>query len=264
MNPMTLERLPDGSVRVAHLDEWNLRMLQRIPALASAGDDEEAQRRLFPAPIFPGDAKEEALEDWKEFVKPGIEELFNDSLHRVTEDLNRAALEPSPPPVVEADAAPAAKARKTAKKNTRATTAKKAAKSPAAKKTTRSGTAKKAAKSKVAKKTGGTPASRTRKPSTAKEQPEPETPRPKRRKPGPGISPPATPRWHFDIPAEHVEDWYRAMNQVRLMLSEKYEAHRTDDAHIAGMFISGNMESLIQYELFTSLCSWWVTSVLRP
>ncbi|HEX2750728.1 MAG TPA: hypothetical protein VHM91_22175 [Verrucomicrobiales bacterium] len=252
---MTLERLPDGSVRISHLDEWNLRMLRRIPALASAGDDEEARRRLFPAPIFPGDAKEEALEDWKEFVQPGIEQLFNDSLHRVTEDLGRAELEPLPPRAAETAAAPATKARKTVKKTTRSTTAKK---------TARSTTAKKGAKSKVAKKTGKALTSQPRKSPKAKEAPEPEAPRPGRRKPGPGISPPATPRWHFDIPAEHVEDWYRAMNQARLMLSEKYEAHRTDDAHIAGMFISGNMESLIQYELFTGLCSWWVTTLLEP
>ena len=48
------------------------------------------------------------------------------------------------------------------------------------------------------------------------------------------------------------------------MLSAKYDAHRTDNAHIASMFISGNMEALVQYELFTGLCAWWVDELMDP
>jgi len=200
---MMLHRLPDGSVHVAHLDEWHLQMLRSIPVLASAGDDDQAKRRLFPPPYSHGDAGEEHFQDWDEFVRPGLEQLFTDSLQHVAEDLESVLLE-----------------------------------APAVPKT-------------------------PEKPESAAAI-DPPAPRRKRRKSGPGISPPDPDLWGFHIPAAHVEDWYRAMNQVRLMLSEKYEAHRTDNEHIAGMFISGNMETLIQYELFTGLCSWWVEALLRP
>lgn len=71
------------------------------------------------------------------------------------------------------------------------------------------------------------------------------------------------PRWEFTIPAEHVEDWYRAMNQARLMLSTKHEAHRRDDEHIARLLASGRIESLIQDQLLTDLCGWWVEVLMR-
>ena len=74
---------------------------------------------------------------------------------------------------------------------------------------------------------------------------------------------PAALRWEFTIPAAHVEDWYRAMNQARLMLSERHEAHRGDDEHIAKLFMSGRMETLIQYELLTALCGWWVEVLMK-
>ena len=71
------------------------------------------------------------------------------------------------------------------------------------------------------------------------------------------------PRWELAIPAAHVEDWYRAMNQARLILAETHNAHRTDDEHIARLFMSGRMEPLIQYELLTALCGWWVEALMK-
>jgi len=202
---MTLQRLPDGSVQVAHLDEWHLQMLRSIPSLASAGEDREVRNGLFPRPFSPGDATEENFRDWDELVRPELEQLFTDSLQHVAKDLEQAEPEPvapTPPGNTgeSSDSAPPAPARKR-RKGARSTQ-----------------------------------------------------------------SPPASPsvQWGFKIPADHVEDWYRAMNQARLMLSAKHEAHRTDNAHIASMFISGKMEALIQYELLTGLCSWWVDALLRP
>ena len=71
------------------------------------------------------------------------------------------------------------------------------------------------------------------------------------------------PRWELTIPAAHVEDWYRAMNQARLMLSTKHEAHRRDDEHIARLLASGRIESLIQDQLLTAMCGWWVEVLMR-
>jgi hypothetical protein len=199
---MTLQRLSDGSVRVANLDEWHLQMLRSIPSLAVATEDDGARQRLFPRPFSAGDATEEAFHDWDEFVRPGLEQLFNDSIECVTQDLAGAAPEEPVPPLPKDSA------------------------------------------------------------EDSSESPPPRKRRNSKR--GPGIAPPDRVLWGFKIPAGHVEHWYRAMNQVRLVLSAKHEAHRTDNEHIANMFISGKMETLIQYELFTGLCSWWVEALLRP
>lgn len=71
------------------------------------------------------------------------------------------------------------------------------------------------------------------------------------------------PRWELTIPAAHVEDWYRAMNQARLMLSTKHEAHRRDDEHITRLLASGRIESLIQDQLLTAMCGWWVEVLMQ-
>jgi hypothetical protein len=208
---MTLQRLKDGSVRITQIDEWHLEMLRNIPSLASTGENEKARQRLFPRPFAESEVTEENFRDWEEFVRPGIEQLFSDSLQRVSQDIEGAARDVSEAAKTTEEADPA-----------------------------------------LPEDSAGPP---------------PAPPRRKRRKASgtePGVSPPEPALWSFRIPAAHVEDWYRAMNQVRLMLSTKHEAHRTDNAHIAGMFISGKMETLIQYELFTGLCSWWVEVLLKP
>ena len=203
---MTLQRLQDGSVRLAQLNEWQLRTLQSIPLVADAGDDDDALRRLFPAPFAAGEATNEQQEDWAELVQPELEDLFETSLARVSKDLKMIELDTSPkePAELEHQDEPAAPARR------------------------------------------GRGRSKSRKSATK----------------GESAAPPQE-LWRLTIPADHIEDWYRAMNQARLVLSEKHHAHRTDSAHIARMFISGKMEALIHYELLTGLCGWWVDVLMR-
>jgi hypothetical protein len=201
---MTLQRLPDGSVKLGQMDEWHLRTVQGIPELADAGDDEKALRRLYPAPFVAGDADEEQKEDWAELVQPDIEQLFEDSLTRVRSDAKKVHPDDTAPPPAEDP--------------------------------------------------------------VAEEGEAPRPARPRRGKHGGKSSAaPAVPRdlWYIIVPANHVEDWYRAMNQARLVLSEKYDAHRSDSAHVAKMFVSGRMELLLQYELLTGLCGWWVEFVMH-
>ena len=202
---MTLQRLTDGSARLAQLNEWQLRTLQSIPSVAHAGDDDSALRRLFPAPFSAGEATDEQQEDWAELVQPELEELFETSLAHVAKDLKMIELDTDPPPPRDSDdesVPPVPPSRG--------------------------------------------PRRRSRKSRAAGNDAE---------------APPEL--WALTIPAAHVEDWYRAMNQARLMLAEKHHAHRTDSAHIARMFISGKMESLIQYELLTGLCGWWVDVMMQ-
>jgi hypothetical protein len=86
-----------------------------------------------------------------------------------------------------------------------------------------------------------------------------------RHKAGRGESPgeDQEPEWVINVPADHVEDWFRAMNQARLVLSSTYEAHRQDQDYVAGMIARGDLEVLVQYEMLTALCGWWVDVLLN-
>lgn len=212
---MKITRLPDGSVHLSQMDEWQLRTLRSLPGLADPGDDEAALRRLYPAPFEAGETTEEQKEDWAELVQPELEQLFESSLERVSADVKNARLELPPPAMEEDEELGVEKPRPV--------------RAPE-------------------------PALRNR----------PRRPRPATIRPQETEGPPeAAPRWEFTIPAAHVEDWYRAMNQARLILSERHAAHRTDDKHIAQLFMTGRMEPLIQYELLTALCGWWVEALMR-
>jgi hypothetical protein len=195
---MTMQRLPDGSVRISALDDWHLNALRRIPSLADPGDDEKALRRIYPAPYTAGEATQEQQEDWAEYVQPELESLFATSIQRMAADLQTAHLS-VPPPEPPAEDAPAPNAGAGAGKNTR-----------------------------------------------------------KRLKPKVDTAP----EWSISIPADHIEDWFRAMNQARLVLSASKEAHRHDDAHVAAMLLKGELDLLIQYELLTGMCDWWVGALL--
>ena len=196
---MRISLLPNGSVHLSQVNEWELRTLRSLPGIADPGDNEAALRRLYPAPFQAGEATQEQQEDWAEFVQPDLEQLFESSLERVSADVKQARLQPPP----------------------------------------------------------DTKAERNDGDSGDKDHDEdgvePET--------DDEVS--TAPRWEFTVPAAHAEDWFRAMNQARLMLSERHEAHRSDDEHIAKLFTTGNMEPLIQYELLTALCGWWVEVMLK-
>lgn len=71
------------------------------------------------------------------------------------------------------------------------------------------------------------------------------------------------PEWTINVPAAHVEDWFRAMNQARLVLSSSREAHRQDQEYVTTMLLKGEVDLLIQYEMLTALCGWWVDIMLR-
>jgi hypothetical protein len=206
---MTLERLSDGSVCLASINEWQLQTLRDLPSLADPGDDEAALKRIFPPPFHEGEATEVQQQDWIEIVHPDLEQLFESSLARVAADVKKARPDPAPAAAGEdaSDDVPAQARR---------------------------------------------PRSSERRRRAADE-----------RSPAARVPVPGQGHWRFTIPASHIEDWYRAMNQARLVLSEKYEAHRTDNAYLAKMFVSGKMETLIQYGLLSSLCDWWVDAMTR-
>jgi hypothetical protein len=206
---MTLQRLPDGSVRIARLDDWHLDALRHIPVLADPGDDEKALHRVYPAPFAAGEATTEQQEDWAEFVQPELETLFEGSVKRVARDLKKARLsDPPPPPPPVAPPAP--------------------------------GNANEERDSEELMDSD----------ETADSPPDGE---------------PAAPEqeWELTIPAGHVEDWFRAMNQARLVLSASKGAHRTDQEHVTRMLVNGEIEMLVRYEMLTAMCGWWVEVMMR-
>jgi hypothetical protein len=76
--------------------------------------------------------------------------------------------------------------------------------------------------------------------------------------------PPAPPsRWTLAIPAEHVEDWFRAMNAARLVMSQRHECHRTDTEYFLKAIADGETARLAQYGLLTAMCDWWITALMQ-
>lgn len=195
---MTLEKLPDGSVRLGRINEWQLRALHHIPAAADPEGDAAALARLFPAPYAPGEASPEQQEDWAEFVQPDLEATFTRSIASVARDLKNVELQRS----------------------------------------------------------GEADEDEDDKPHRAKETGAGDDDTPE--------EPPAADILHtFVIPAAHVEDWFRAMNQARLMLAAKYQVHRTDPEHLAQLFAGGKAEVFVYYDLLSALCGWWVEALMR-
>lgn len=206
---MTLQRLPNGSVRIARLDEWHLEALRTIPQIADPGDDEKALRRVFPAPFAAGEATPEQQEDWVEYVQPDLQALFEGSLERVAGDLKTVHVSaPEDTDDQEEDED-----------------------------------------------------DEDDEDDVEEEEDEDDDDEGEEEdSKDVAIRPP---RWELTVPAAHVEDWFRAMNQARLVLSSAKEAHRTDQEYVTRMLVSGELEVLIRYEMLTAMCGWWVEVMLR-
>ncbi len=66
------------------------------------------------------------------------------------------------------------------------------------------------------------------------------------------------------IPPDHVEHWFLAMNQARLVLSARYGIDSEHVPDLAQLLENGQLEHWFQYELFVSLQGWLVEAVLDP
>ena len=65
------------------------------------------------------------------------------------------------------------------------------------------------------------------------------------------------------IPAEHVEGWFRAMNQARLVLSARHGIDSEQLPDLAHLMETGALEYWFQYELFVRLQGWLVEVVME-
>jgi len=75
---------------------------------------------------------------------------------------------------------------------------------------------------------------------------------------------PLVPHFSLNLPADHAEHWFRAMNQARLVLSSRYGMDSEHVPDLAALLEAGQLEHWFQYELFVSLQGWLVEVVLDP
>ena len=91
--------------------------------------------------------------------------------------------------------------------------------------------------------------------------------RQRRRRDQPDLPPPSpihTGKFQLTIPAGNVDHWYRAMNQARLVMSERYgiDSEGDSDVLLERMIAADTVDRLFEYELFTSFQQWLVVYVM--
>lgn len=84
---MRFRRHPSGDIELFDIQPPFAELLAEIPRIAER--HEGAWARLYPDPMDPNgsDAAREAVEDWREHVRPGLEHLFSSSRDIVSADL---------------------------------------------------------------------------------------------------------------------------------------------------------------------------------
>jgi len=79
-----ITRTDDGDLLLLHLDLFLVELLRQIPLNADPGDSDAARERLFSVPTS-SDPK--ANDDWKNYVHPGMRQLFETATETVKRDL---------------------------------------------------------------------------------------------------------------------------------------------------------------------------------
>jgi hypothetical protein len=82
---MTVTRLDEQTIAIGQLDLLGVELLAQIPVSSEPADSIEAQQRLYPSPT--GGRDRSLDHDWKNYVEPGLRELFQSSLQIIEDDL---------------------------------------------------------------------------------------------------------------------------------------------------------------------------------
>ena len=221
---MQLRKLPDGSIRLAGLNPWDVQTFRSLPALADFTQDPKAEKRLLPTPAIDSDLSPEMAMDWVEYVVPELRESFAENLSIVMADLATLTLEPEDNG-----------GEKIEEMDPQMDTPDEDSGDPNHADDSGIG-GKKAPNSRLRKKANAAA------PSTE----------------------PAVPHFSLTIPADHAEAWFRAMNQARIVLSTRYGIDSEHVPELAKLLQAGQIEHWFQYELFVSLQGWLVEAVLDP
>lgn len=75
----------------------------------------------------------------------------------------------------------------------------------------------------------------------------------------PGGKPPLA---RLTIPPDHVESWYLAMNQARLIMVERFDIRHESPPPLEELLATGRLEPWLQYELLCGLQFWLLQNVI--
>lgn len=82
---MKVTRIDEQTIAIGPLDLFSTELLHQIHLSANPGDNREARERLYPPPTH-GDDKE-FEQDWKDYVEPGLADLFATSIEVIENDI---------------------------------------------------------------------------------------------------------------------------------------------------------------------------------
>lgn len=88
---MQISRLDSRTMALTQLNEVCCELLRQIVASADPGEHGPARARLFPKPT--GGREPGSDRDWREYVEPDLQRLFQDALDIVGEDVKGLAQE---------------------------------------------------------------------------------------------------------------------------------------------------------------------------
>jgi len=92
---MKIRRVPSRGLVITGLPTSHLRLLEQIPLQADPAGSAAAEDRLYPSPVraTEDDPDDSLLHDWQEYVQPDLRSDFARQVDRVTADLRTARLE---------------------------------------------------------------------------------------------------------------------------------------------------------------------------
>jgi hypothetical protein len=93
---MKIHRLDAKTVALEEIDGMIGELLRQIPASADPTGSDAATARLFPSPTQGREPEADA--DWREYVEPGLRDLFLDAVSVVREDLKDFPEKPAAAP----------------------------------------------------------------------------------------------------------------------------------------------------------------------
>ena len=224
---MLLQLLPNGDISLVNIHPLEANALLAIPMNADATATPEAEARLFPSPVDESsyaahDPLEVAAtqEDWEEFVVPELRELFDGGLARVMENLKKL----TPAPYEEFDGEDDEADEDDGDQDETEFL------------------------NDLLDQTEDTEAKSKLKPDpdqAAKAEVADSKPKAE-----------LMPNYKLTIPRALAEDWYRAMNQARLVMVEK-NLWIDDRGEVHGPFLSQ-----VHYEIYTNFQGWLIEMVL--
>ena len=90
---MKIQRLDAKTIALEEIDAMIGELLRQIPASADPTGSDAATERLFPSPTEGREPEADA--DWREYVEPGLRELFLDAVSVVRDDLKDFPVKPA-------------------------------------------------------------------------------------------------------------------------------------------------------------------------